>query len=340
MKPDNIKRILLISTTGIGNTIFFTPVIKNCRKIFQGAKISFLATDATGAVVSGTPFIDEIIYYRFKNRINKYISQFQLLRYLRQQKFDMTICAFSERSTIKFNLLSYFTGAPRRLGVKRNNKDFLFTHAISPTLNKHEVLKNLEILETVTEEKLSDEPFFWVNEDDRIFVKRWLKRIITNTNLKIGIHPGCTPNQLNKRWNPDNYIKLGKLLFETYKANIIIFGGPEEKELANKISAGIPSSFVVAGETTLKQTAALLETCDLYIGHDSGVLHIASTQRIPIIALFGPTSSVIYGPYCNDKHIINAKKSENNAMDSISVDEVFEVASEKIRLIIKDSTRS
>jgi lipopolysaccharide heptosyltransferase II len=336
MNPDNIKRILLISISGIGNTIFFTPVIRNCRKIFHGAKISFLANDATAAVISGSPYVDEIIYYRFKDRINKYISQFQLMRYLRQQKFDMTICAFSERSTVKFNLLSYFTGAPWRLGVKRNNREFLFTHSISPSFDKHEVLKNLDILKTVTQENLSDEPFFWINEDDRNFVKNWLKKNIANTNFKIGIHPGCTPTQLYKRWSPDNYLKLGKLLFETYKANIVIFGGPEEKELANKISAGIPSSFVAAGETTLKQTAALLETCDLYIGHDSGVLHIASTQRIPIIALFGPTSSILSGPYCKNKQIITAKNRKNNSMDSISVEEVFAVASEKINSVLKD----
>ena len=313
---------MLISITGIGNTIFFTPVVKNAHEIFPNAAIYFLGTPATIPVISGCPYVDEIMVYE-KEKSQTLIDQLHLIRQLRRQHIDVAICAFSERSTVKFSLLALVSGARIRAGVNEKGRGIFFTHQTKPVNNRHEVDQNLDILRTFVPKSLSNDIFFWVEETEKQFAQQWLTETkIDKSQLIIGIHPGSAPENPYKRWPPDKYARLCHWLYEKYQANIIIFGGADEKSLAASVAEDIPTAKVVAGETTLKQTAAILDYCNLFIGHDSGIMHMAAARGIPVMTMFGPTSPEVYGPYGNKHRVIISVQSGLDSMKKISVEEI------------------
>jgi lipopolysaccharide heptosyltransferase II len=317
---ETVQNILLISLTGIGNTIFFTPVVRNVRDIFKEAKIVFLGSPLTIPVVSDCPYLDEILCYDIDHK-SKLLEQIRLIKRLRKRKIDAVICAFSERSTYKFSLLSWFTGAKIRAGVNEKGRGIFLTHQIEPVTGRHEVDQNLDILRTLTPHTLSNEMFFWIGETDKEFARQWLTEMkIDKSQLIIGLHPGSSPENPHKRWPVENYSRLCNWLHEKHQANMIIFGGPDEENLAASVAGNIPSAKVAAGLATLKQTAAILDCCNLFIGHDSGVMHIAAALGIPVVAMFGPTSSRIYGPYGTNHRIIVSEEFGKNSMGKIDVD--------------------
>jgi ADP-heptose:LPS heptosyltransferase len=319
MDSGSIKKILLISITGIGNTVLFTPVIRNVRNIFPDSSIYFLGSNQTIPVVEGSPYIDHIVLYDKKNI--KYWTQIKLIKFIWQAKFDLVVNAFSERSTIKFALLSYISRAKIRAGVNIKRGGNLFTHRISPVFDRHELDQNLDILRSFISQELSHDAFFHLNNSDKKYaIDFLLKYKSRNSPIVVSIHPGSTPASERKRWNPENYISLGKWLVKEYSAQILIHGSESEINIANKIENQIPNSINCAGKTTLKQTAALIDMSDLFIGHDSGLMHIAAALDKPVIALFGPTPVQMYRPYCKRSIII---ESEDFSMNSIKLSDVI-----------------
>lgn len=319
MDSGSIKKILLISITGIGNTVLFTPVIRNVRNIFPDSSIYFLGSNQTIPVVEGSSYIDHIVLYDKKNI--KYWTQIKLIKFIWQAKFDLVVNAFSERSTIKFALLSYISRAKIRAGVNIKRGGNLFTHRISPVFDRHELDQNLDILRSFISQKLSHDAFFHLNNSDKKYAIDFLLKYKShNSPIVVSIHPGSTPASERKRWSPENYASLGKWLVKEYSAQILIHGSESEINLANRIANQIPNSLNLAGKTNLKQAAALLEQSNLFIGHDSGLMHIAAALDKPVIALFGPTPVQMYRPYCKRSIII---KSEDFSMDSIKLSDVI-----------------
>lgn len=317
--------ILLVSVTGIGNTIFFTPVARNLRRIFPRAVIHFLGSPATLPVVAGAPCIDHQIPYQ-KDGPFKLWRQWTLLRHLRRQKFDLAVCAFSERSTVKFSLLAFLSGAPVRAGVNEAGRGFLFSHSIVPRSDRHEVLQNLDILATVVPGDLTDEIFFEVGEEARLSAEGILQSEgVGKKDLLVAMHPGCTPAALAKRWPPENYRQLGAWLQDEKNARVVLVGGKAERELAQHIAAAVPGALALAGRLSLKQTAAVLERCRLFVGHDSGPMHMAAACAVPVVALFGPTNPEVYAPYCRQRWIITPPAGQEGRMEAISVERVVEV---------------
>lgn len=331
--PEEIRGVLLISLTGIGNTIFFTPVVRNVRKIFPNATIYFLGTPATIAVVSGCPYVDELIMYE-KEKMATLRRQLQFIKQLRKRQIDVTICAFSERSSIKFSLLSLLSGAKIRAGVNEKGKGVFFTHQTRPVHDRHEVEQNLDILRTLTDRPLSSDIFFWVTGEDKQFAGKWIASAGIDTScLIIGLHPGSAAGNPHKRWPVENYSRLTQWLFEKYRANIIIFGGAEERKLADQVADSVSTAKIAAGEMTLKQTAAVLDRVDLFIGHDSGVMHMAAAREIPVIAMFGPTSPQMYAPPGNRQSMVISRHPGMDAMQKIPVEEVAALVEKMIQSI-------
>ncbi|MFQ5583982.1 MAG: glycosyltransferase family 9 protein [Calditrichia bacterium] len=321
-KPEEIRGVLLISLTGIGNTIFFTPVVRNVREIFPNAAIYFLGTPATIAVVSGSPYVDELIVYE-KEKMGTIFSQLRFIGQLKRRHIDVAICAFSERSTVKFSMLTLLSGAKIRAGVNEKGRGVFFTHQTRPVNDRHEVEQNLDILRTITGQPLTSEIFFWVEEKDKLFAQKWISDAgIGRSHPVIGLHPGSAPGNPHKRWPLENYARLTSWLYEKHRADIIVFGGPEERALAESVAGNTPTVKIATGQLSLKQTAAILDYCDFFVGHDSGIMHLAAARGIPVIAMFGHTSPEVYGPYGDKHRVIVSDQSGIDAMKNISVEKI------------------
>ncbi len=113
----------------------------------------------------------------------------------------------------------------------------------------------------------------------------------------IAIYPGSGEYSPARRWPPERFISVGRALQQQCKARIVVIGGPGEKELCQRVADGIPNATSLAGQTSLGQLAALLECCNLFLGNDGGPMHLAAAVGTRVVAIFGLTNHLAWGPY-------------------------------------------
>jgi ADP-heptose:LPS heptosyltransferase len=116
----------------------------------------------------------------------------------------------------------------------------------------------------------------------------------------IAIHPGSGGYSTARRWAPERFAQLADTLFQDVGGQLIIMGGPEEAGLHQQIMGMMRSGMPVrsfAGKGNIRVAAAILEQADLFVGNDSGLMHLAVAVGIPTVAIFGLTNSDAWGPY-------------------------------------------
>jgi ADP-heptose:LPS heptosyltransferase len=101
-----------------------------------------------------------------------------------------------------------------------------------------------------------------------------------------------------RRWSKDGFVFVARSLIERHGARIAIFGEPRDQAACREIAQAIgPAAEDLSGQTNLGQFVSLIAACDLVIANDGGPIHIAASQRVPTVAIFGPVDPVVYGPY-------------------------------------------
>ncbi len=144
-----------------------------------------------------------------------------------------------------------------------------------------------------------------VSRKDRLFLREFLRRWkIPPSQIVVGLGPGAKWN--TKRWMPERYAELASRLVEDYRCRLFWFGSPEEAPLIRSIQDRMRGSVLERGiclaeETTLEQSIALLDRCDLFIGNDSGLTHLASGRGCRVVVLYGSTTPSLgfepWGPH-------------------------------------------
>ncbi len=335
LEKNNIKKILAIASTGIGNVILYTPVIKSLRENFPLAKISLIVgSKQASEVLSGSNIVDEIIILE-KNEMNfkKYLS---FLLEIKRKNFDMVITSFLDKS-FKVGLFSILSGARYRLGFGNRLPAIFYNYKTKISSKKHEAEYNLDLLRTFGLSNLNSELFFHIDEKDVETAKKFLsENHIIESDFIIGVHPGSGEW---KRWPKEKYVEICNELIKSYNAKIIIFGGKEEIELVNSIvNKTDKKSISACGLFNLKGTAALIKMCKIFICNDTGLMHVASAMKVPIVAIFGSTLYWKNYPW-NTKHIIIRKNlpcspcynykqikclNDYTCLNSITTEEVLE----------------
>jgi heptosyltransferase-2 len=104
----------------------------------------------------------------------------------------------------------------------------------------------------------------------------------------IGFHPGAHKDMPFKRWK--RFADLGRIIVEKMGAKVMVMGGPEEKKLCDSIVFEVGTGAIsTAGRTSLRQTAALIRSAEVFVSNDSGLMHLSVAVGTPVVALFGPT---------------------------------------------------
>ncbi|MEE8360218.1 MAG: glycosyltransferase family 9 protein, partial [Candidatus Omnitrophota bacterium] len=184
---------------------------------------------------------------------------------------------------------------------------------------------------------------FFVRDKERREVEDFLKkRGISSDDTLIVLNPGG--NWPPKRWPKESFAEVADRLSSELNAKVVITGAPSDMGLAHDIMALTKTRLVsAAGKTTLKSLGAVMERADLVISSDSGPMHLALGVKSKVIALFGPTSDTITGPYGRQKGFFVIKKdidcavpcydftcNDHRCMKAITVNEVVEKAKEML----------
>lgn len=334
----NIRRILVIKLRHIGDVLLTSPVFRALKETFPEAEVSILVNRGTEEVLSGNPFIKDIITFDREIKkapfIKKYTEEKRFLKEIRKRRFDMTVdLTGGDRAAI----LSFISGARYRIGWESRKgligKRHLYTHLFKPDGSKHMVLQNLDVVRHFGIDTEDRSVNFFIPDEARDFVKEiFRKNSIQQSAIShqpiIHIHP--TSRWLFKCWKDEYMAEIIRWLLDN-NAIVIVTSSPDRREIektkkilsllrdspdsmASSVNLGQSSSRIIdlSGKTTIKQLAAISEASDLFLGVDSAPMHIAAAVGTPVIALFGPTGAYSWGPWDNSEDTGSKIKGERS----------------------------
>ncbi len=308
MELKNLKlKILIICLSGIGNTILFTPSLRMLRKAAPKAEITLLVRNQSFAeCIAGTTFVNKIVVFD-----GNILMKLTTLQWLRKQQYDISITAFPSNRH-EFNLFAYLIGAKRRITHRYkvgNALSDLQTEFVAADEKLHDVENNINLVEHlgISTEKEKRELIFETSSQDEKKAVEFLRRERLSKAALVGIHPGTSKTALYRRWPRRSFSELINQIFAKHeKARVLLFEGPDEPGLAADILRGIgeKSKVTIVKDLSLKENAAIIWHCKLFISTDSGLGHIAAAKNVPVIALFGPANPNRTKPFGKKVNVI------------------------------------
>ena len=293
-------KILLVRLRLIGDVVFTTPAIGALRRKFPSAHITYLVEAPAEPVVRHHPGIDEVIVLERPRGVARLRYDIALARRLRAGRFDLVI---DFHGGPRSGFLTWATRAPERLGYDLPGRRWCYTTRIPWTRSlvppKHSVLNQWALLEPIGVEppdRSRDAVTMPLDPDAvRRVEERLLAAGLDASSRLIVLH--VSAGNPFRRWPAPSFASAAATLASADPARrIIVTSGPSESAAAETVAnearqlAGAAASRIVrTGEFDLAELRALVDRAALYIGGDSGPLHIAATTRTPIVALFGPT---------------------------------------------------
>ncbi len=339
------KRILIVNVNWVGDVIFSTPFIKAIRDAYPDAYIACLIHPRCVQILEGSPRIDEIIVYDEEGRHKSFIGKLMLVASLRKNNFDI---AFILHRSFTKALLTFLSGVKERIGYPTKNRGLLLTRTIDlPEEEIHKVEYFLGLARGSGIEVRESSYEFFVQDADRESMKKFLKEhgVMYKDRLVV-LCPGG--NWGPKRWPKQNFASLADMLAEGLGAKIVLSGAKKDSALVEEIRGMMRSVPVIScGKTTLKELGALVEMSDLVIANDSGPMHLAVAMKSHVIALFGPTSPALTGPYGKGNYKVIWKTegcevpcydvtcTDNRCMALITVEDVFEESKKVLNAVNK-----
>jgi ADP-heptose:LPS heptosyltransferase len=294
--PKN-PRILIISTTALGDTLWATPSIEAIKKKYKTSYLAILCSKKGREVLENNPFLDKI----FTLKTSLLLSFIPLFIKLKKEKFQaILIFHSSQRLTLP---LCSILNSEYLISSKDLNKDLdiFLTHNTNKN-DMHEIERRFEILKKINIEKKNKKMSFFIKKEKLNNFKN-----LKNKKYLIIFHPGAKDSF--RRWPPKSFITLGNLLNKNFNCNIAITGNKREKKLIKTLSSSLPFSFPIYENLSINKLAILIKNANLLITNDTGPLHLACALETNLIGLFVPSNPKQFGPY-RVKNALTLKKEK------------------------------
>jgi len=279
-------RILLARTDRIGDVVLSTPAIKAVYDTYPNSYIAFMVQSYAKNAVSGNPYLDKVIVLG-KRRVHRgVIGAVKFIRKLKKEKFDIAIML---HPTVRVHLAIFLAGIPKRIGYDKK-VGFLLTTKVPHTKQlgqKHESEYTLDVLKSLDIEGVTTGLFVPVDEQAMKKVEEFLSsKGIGKGDIVVGIHPGASCP--SKRWPVERFAALADRVISEFGVKVTVIVGPSDMALGEK-AASLSKRGVVnlAGILSVKELAAFLKRCSLFVSNDSGPVHISVAVGTPVVSIFG-----------------------------------------------------
>lgn len=306
-------KILVIALSGIGDALMFTPALRLLRKNLPEAEIDALVMyRGAKEIYSANPNLNKVIHFNFLEE-----GAFKSLKFLFQlrKKYDASINVYPSNRK-EYNVISFLIGAKKRAGIvylrkNKSNLGFLNNVRVLENDDVHNVQANIKLCEALIGKKFNEEPplEYLIPNNENNFANKFLSDAdISDYEIVIGFHPGCATlkNHIKRRWELEKFAELGKKLIKDHSAKILIFGGPEEKELKDTIHSLIGSNRVnVVNAESITQSTAIMKRCNVFVTNDSSQMHIAAAMDLKVVAIIGPTNQNYIHPWNTEHQIVS-----------------------------------
>lgn len=300
----NGKKILVTFLMHLGDLTLTTPFIHALRKAAPDAQITFLADEKLKDVVLHNPYLDEVITIDKKGRDNSLLALIACARKLSGMDFDVLINLHPNE---RCSFICALTKTKVRAGT--THKLFKPLWDVFTPLNRkiHAADMYLNVLEQLGVQHIEHNglEIFPGEEHLRHAEAFWRENGVFGSDKLIGFNIGSAV--VTKRWAPERFAKVADILAgKGYKP--VFFGGTMDEEMVHQAVSRMQTMPIVAtGAFTIGGLAAAMRRCSLIITNDSGPMHVAISQKVPIVAMYGPSSPKLYGPYTDEAIIVTAQ---------------------------------
>ena len=280
------RRILVVTTTALGDTLWATPTFESLRLSFPNAYLAVLTSPIGNEVLRTSPWIDKI----------HLLQTPKLWKTLYKERFD-TILILHASQRIVFPLCALL-GATQIVGTFGINKglDHLLTDPL-PQSYEHEIIRRLKMVEKIGGKIHTETLSFFPDSKT------------ATTTLGCGkwvaLHPGSKDGF--KRWPAKNFAAVGRLL-QRSGYQILVTGTKDEKNLMEEVASQIVGAKIGDPDLSLHGFAHLLTQVDLLISNDTGPVHLACSLNRPVIAIYASTDPKLCGPHKAKNAIAISKK--------------------------------
>lgn len=293
-----IERILVMEPWLIGDLVLATPMLAALRNRYPRAEITVLGKAHAKELLEHSGLADDVIVFdlpwtarkaKYDPRRYDWKSLRALIDELKQRRFDLSVDA---RMDLRSNIVTYASGARRRIGFDFGGGSFLLTDAVpaSPDVH-HRVDDWLSLLEPLghARSSLDFSPMLHVSETERTQAVERLGALgIGAEDMVIGVHAGAS--EPRRRWPMQSFSRVARTLADSHGAKLLYFLEPDADE------SSVPAN-ALSVRTSIREMMALLDRCSLVLCNDSGPLHIADALGVPVVGVFITGNPVWHRPY-------------------------------------------
>ena len=358
------KNILIINPFGIGDVLFSTSLVSAIRKACSESYIAYICNLKVKDILTTNPDINEVFVFErdeYRNlwkesKIRAIKKFFRFWGEIKKKKFDIV---FDLSLGKEYAFLCWWVGIKERKGFNYKKRGRFLTHKIEfDGFNDKPVAEYY--LGLFKEGPINNRPLqinagaayyaaqntiLITTEQDKTCIDTFLTQSgIKENDILIGITPGGgmsfgQKNQDRRRWPPKKFAELADKIIEKFNAKIVLIWGPGEEKLVQEIASLMKQKPLIAPATKIREMAELCKRCKLVICSEGGPLHIANSQGVKTVSIFGPADEKVYGPYpLGENNIVVTSGADcrpcykkfklpdcehKKCLEDISVDEVF-----------------
>lgn len=330
---EKVQRVLLISATGLGDTLFSTPAIRALKERYPSWILEVLGHRRYSALLTHNPHVRHLWAYPGRNR-----RLLTLAQELRQRQYDLVIILHGNDP--EATMLAYGTGSPYIIGSAGSPLACVYAGLVAPADPlEHAIERRLNYVRlwgADTQDKRMD--LFVPPEQLKCADLILSRHFGTPPEVLLAFHP--TGSDPYKWWPAASFLALGNYLHQAYHGALLIISGSQDRQVAEALAAKLEGpTLVTAGRFPLLTVAALLSKCRLLVANDSGPLHMGLALGVPTVALLGADHPQRIGPYqvewgtflykkeeaCHLEPCLTKRCKDNRCLQAIEVAEVVQL---------------
>jgi ADP-heptose:LPS heptosyltransferase len=287
--PSLVQRILVVRTDRLGDMVLTTGALADLRAHYRHARITVLAPHAALGLLEGHPAVDHLV--PLAGSLPAELAG----------RFDMAIDFTPDESLAGARLVAA-TRATWRAGFASGGRQAFFTLPSPPARGDRAIVDlNRDLLEAIGVARRDSEPTLPVTESERA---RALARCagLGAAQPRVLVHPGG--HFATQRWPVERFAEVIERLTESVGAACLVVTGPGEDDLARRIADATPDALPL-GALSVRDLVALTSVVDLFLGNNSGPLHVAAALGVPSVSLAGPTDLRRFAPRGPDARVLS-----------------------------------
>lgn len=335
-----VKRLLVLRWGAVGDFLLTLPAIYSLRRHYCNAHIAVMADAHAVSLASSIEYADEFLEFDYAitsdERKARESARLSMLHTF--EKFDFIV---------NFHSFSLLDELLEESGARYTS----FCGEVFQEKSKHASRHYRDFIESMLIPPVYSRPKVYLSRGERLFALKYLsdRGLNWRRDCIVALHAGS--GDPRKRWFPDRFREVSRRLLEI-GAKVMLLSGPFDTEVVNFVRKGLEreGAFIVC-DLPIRKVAALMERAMLYVGNDSGLMHLASAVDTPVVSIFGPSSPLVWGPTGPWNTVLVGKCSREEwtleeckackfqeCLDSVRVEDVTGAALNKLRQLARSSS--